>query len=794
MSTARTSAAKTKARPVLETPEDTTFALGGEIGRRLDAVTLQWVLPAPRANPAMLEMFRNRERRPLQNQVPWAGEFAGKYLTHAVQVHRLTRNPMLAAHIDWFVGEFTRLQDADGYLGPWPREYRMKKGCPTCNEPWDAWGHYHAMLGLLFWHHDTGDTRALDCARRIGDYFCDRFLDNPKEKLHDTGAHEMNQAPAHSLAMLYRVTGEKRYLAMARQIVREFALPPAGDYLRQGAAGKEFWETPKPRWESLHPIMALSELHYVTGDAAHKKAFENLWWSMAKGDRHNNGGFTSGEQATGNPYHAGAIETCCTIAWMAMSVEMLKLTGNSVVADEIEFSLLNSGIGMMSPSGRWVTYNTPMDGARRASAHDIVFQARPGSPELNCCSVNGPRALGMVSDWAVMRRGGAVVLNYYGPGVIETALPSGRRVRLAQNTGYPVEPRIDIVVTPDAAERFALALRIPYWSARTAVTVNGRKVGGVKAGKYLDVTRLWSPGDRVTVELDFSPHFWVKPYGPVADFEAEWTVFGFVPPTAAEAANVKLPPTLRLTPDPAGLKSVPRSLSINGRAYKPVKVRSERGIISGRKITDGLPGRMSLAAFTTIRSATARTIELLFTADWWTAWYVNGEKTFDNFQVPTGNTGSLDERCNKVQLKLRKGNNLVTLVIGGGVSRGAWASMGLAGVKPKRGPGLRDASIYRGPLLMTYDPRYNTVDPDALPTLDARRAADSKPIHDETWLKPQVLREYTATDGSTLALCDFGSAGAAGNDYITWLPVRFGRVPARAFSRTHPLMSFRVGK
>ena len=86
-----------------------------------------------------------------------------------------------------------------------------------------------------------------------------------------------------------------------------------------------------------------------------------------------------------------------------MTTEMLKLTGNSVVADELELSTLNSALGMHSPTGRWATYNTPMDGVRKASAHDIVFQSREGTPELNCCSVNSARGLGLLSEWAVMR-------------------------------------------------------------------------------------------------------------------------------------------------------------------------------------------------------------------------------------------------------------------------------------------------------------------------------------------------------------------------------------------------------
>ncbi len=781
----------TPVSPVLQVPAATSFSLGGEIGRRLDAVTRQWILPAPMANPAMLEMFRNRERRPLQDQMAWAGEFAGKYLTHAAQIYRLTRDPALASHLKWFVGELALLQDADGYLGPWPKAFRMKLGCPSCQTPWDAWGHYHLMVGLLFWHQDTGDARALHMARRIGDYFCARFLKNPTEKLHDSGAHEMNLAPAHSLAMLYRVTGTRRYLDMANRIVREFEIPPAGDYFRQGLAGIAFWKTPKPRWESLHPIMALAELYQITGNRDYRRAFENLWWSMLKGDRHNNGGFTSGEKATGNPYDLGAIETCCTIAWMAMSVEMLKLTGNPVVADEIEFSLLNSGLGMMSPSGRWVTYNTPMDGNRRASADHIVFQARAGSPELNCCSVNGPRALGMISDWALMRRGRTVVFNYYGSGTCSIPLASGRQVRFIQDTDYPANPHIEITVHPDHAETFPLALRIPYWSKHTTLRINGRPVPAVKPATYCTVTRRWVPGDSITVDLDFTPHFWVRPNQAPADFIADWTVFGAAPPLPEETAEVKRCPSIRLTPALDRLVSVPHTLAINGRRYRPRTMRSVGGILSGRHLAPDLLGRMSLVAFTTLTSARARTLRLAYTADWWTAWYVNGVKVADNTREPLGNNSPLNKRGNTVLVPLKKGKNLLALVIGGGILRGAWASIGLVGVKPATGPGIYAASVYRGPLLLAYDPRYNRVDPHELPVLIPHGAVDSVPVQHPTWLKPALLHEFPAEPDTTLSLCDFASAGLAGNAYITWLPLRLKRQPRVAFSRSHPLPTVR---
>jgi len=505
----------TQAAARLERPADAAYEIGGPLRKQIDGVVENWLIPAPEKNPAMTEMFADRDKQPYRNLLPWSGEFFGKYLTASAQMIRLTGNKRLQATVEKVVARTMALQAEDGYLGPWPKDFHLRKGAPNCErfnlpqvEPWDAWGHYHAMIGLLLWHQDTGDPKALASARRIGDLLCARFLDNPKERLHDTGEHEMNQAPVHALAWLHRLTGEERYLRMARQIATEFGIPPAGDYLNAPLAGKEFWEMPKPRWESLHPIMGLSELYLATGKDEYRKAFEHLWWSILRGDRHNTGGFSSGEKATGNPYAPGAIETCCTIAWLAMSVEMLRLTGNPIVADEIELSTLNTVVGLHSPDGAWCTYNTPMDGTREPSTTTIAFQKRPGSEQLNCCSVNAARGFGMISDWALMQEAApaALVLNWYGPSTISVTV-AGVPVKLRQETDYPRQGRIVLHVEPREEAQFVLKLRIPHWSAATTCSVNGKEVAA-QAGSYCALDRRWKPGDRVTLELDMRLRAW----------------------------------------------------------------------------------------------------------------------------------------------------------------------------------------------------------------------------------------------------------------------------------------------
>ena len=470
----------------LESLPAARWHFGGAIGERIDANERQWLLTAPASNPGMLEMFRVRDREPRPNLVEWAGEFAGKYLISAVQAMRLTDRPELRESVTAFTRDLIATQADDGYLGPFPKSERLLGH-------WDLWGHYHVIEGLLLWHEATGDVAALDAARRAADLACRIFLDG-KKRVAEAGSHEMNMAFLHALALLHRKTGEPRYLELAREIEKDWE--GAGDYLRTGLDGVEFYATPRPRWESLHDLQGLFEMWRITGEAKYRESFEHHWRSILRGDVHNAGSFSAGEQATGNPFAPGAIETCCTIAWMAMSIDMLKLTGDPLVADELERSTFNGALGAQHPTGRWWTYNTPMDGAREASAHSIVFQARAGTPELNCCSVNGPRALGMLSDWAVMRDADGFAINWHGPVEIR-----GGPFPLRCESDYPISGHVKWIVAPESATDARLRFRIPAWSAHTVAKLNGEALPQPEPGHYLDLRRLWKSGD--TVEFDF---------------------------------------------------------------------------------------------------------------------------------------------------------------------------------------------------------------------------------------------------------------------------------------------------
>jgi len=468
------------------------FKFSGPVGARVEANLENWLLRAPQANPGMLAMFRMRDRQPAPRLVPWAGEFVGKYLISAVQALRLSEDPRLRRQVGRVVAEFVATQAADGYLGPFPQSDRLLKN-------WDLWGHYHAILALTMWHEYSGDANALAAARKAADLVCGTYLDTGR-RVFDAGDHEMNMSIHTAMALLHRLTGEPRYLRMAREVEKDWER--AGDYLRAGLDGREFFRSPKPRWESLHALQGLLEMYRITGEPKYRDAFVHHWRSIRRWDRRNTGGFSSGEQATGNPYAPSAIETCCTVAWMALTIDYLRLTGDAPAADDLELATLNGGLGAQHPSGRWWTYNTPMDGVREASAHSINFQARAGTPELNCCSVNAPRVLGMLSEWAVMTASDGMVVNSYLPGTF-TLPPAGRPRILQLDHDYPRKHTQRVLIEAGGEGEWTLHLRIPAWSRRTRVAANFPDCPEkAPPGRYLQIRRQWRSCDEITLSFD----------------------------------------------------------------------------------------------------------------------------------------------------------------------------------------------------------------------------------------------------------------------------------------------------
>lgn len=489
-------------KPLLECPRKLDLHFEGFLGHRMKANLENWELRAPDSNPALVEMFYDRDRKPDRNLLPWSGEFVGKYLCSAILSYRILKDPRQKVMIQRVAKALMASQDSNGYLGPFDQKNRLT------GRNWDLWGHYWAIRALLMYSQEFGSEEALNVATHAADLVAGKFLDKDISLTNDGSYGQMNYAIIHAFTQLYQAAGKPEYLRMASWIVKQWDMPGAGLYMKLALAGKDMYEFPGNRWESLHDFLGMYDMYLLTGDQKYCQAFMHIWYSILKGDRHNTGGFTSGERTTGNPYDKGPIETCASVAWIDMSIAMLELTGESQVADELELSTFNGNLGGQNPSGNWWTYNTPMDGTKEASIQTINSQCRPGSPELNCCAVNGPRGMGLVAEWALMRSMKGLVLNYYGPSRFESETPGGQNLKIEQKTNYPVSGKVLVQLGLQRPEKFDLMLRIPAWSAVTSARVNNESSQAPKVGSYLSLEREWKDGDTIDLGLDMSPHYW----------------------------------------------------------------------------------------------------------------------------------------------------------------------------------------------------------------------------------------------------------------------------------------------
>jgi len=485
--------------------------LGGHVGRILASNEKSWLQNVLKDNPNMFEAFANPEGNKLAKCM-WHGEFPGKILTGMAQTLRAFRNPNTLAAGNRIVQMFKSVQGTDGYLGPWSKSARFNGD----KNKWDTWGHYHCIYGLVQWYKATGNRDALEVAIKAADCIYNHFIKGNKTFVSQNWA-ECNFSISHAFAILYLETGDKRYLeASMRIVLTEWKLKYDDfytkkvltcDWLGAAADGKAFYQSNQRRWESLHTLMTLSPLYQITKNQEYYKALEHYWWSIIQYDRHNFGGFGTGEGATGDVYGTGS-ETCNTVAWMAYSTEYLKLSKISYVADELEIDYYNSALGSLYDDHDFIYMNNS-NGSRVSALITLAGHGFEGGKELSCCQANGNWGISQVTEWAVLTDKENLYLNYYGKSNAETKTPGGAGIKILQETEYPGNGAIRLTLVPDQSEQFRLNLRIPTWSANTLVKVNGKVCPDVTPGNYYVINRTWKKGDVIEMKLDLSVHFWI---------------------------------------------------------------------------------------------------------------------------------------------------------------------------------------------------------------------------------------------------------------------------------------------
>jgi DUF1680 family protein len=454
---------------------------------------------------------------------PWIGEHVGKWMHAATLAWAYTGDARLRAKLDHVASDLIAAQEPDGYLGTYVPEKRF--GLYE-DADWDVWSHKYNLIGLLTYYRYTGNESARAACRKMGDLLIQTFGPGKKSIL-SAGTHMGMAATSvlEPMVLLYRCTGDKRYLDFARYIVQSWNEPRGPRIIHALLTEKQVNKTANGKaYEMLSNLVGLCELARATGDRQLLDPVLNAWQDIVGKRLYITGSASQGEHFNGdfdlpNESEAQVAETCVTTTWIQLNLQLLRLTGDAKFANELEKTLYNHLPAAQNPRGDDWCYFTPLEGHK------------PYDAGITCCHSSGPRGMALAPLEAYLKAKGkidgadALLVGTFETSSVTLEL-GGQEVKVEQKNKFPFEGGSELRVQPDQPARFAMLIRVAPWSKPMTLSVNGQSVSyAVLMGWAVIPARLWLSGDRVDIAYTLGPRMVEGEHGNKGLAALEWGPF-----------------------------------------------------------------------------------------------------------------------------------------------------------------------------------------------------------------------------------------------------------------------------
>ncbi len=446
-----------------------------------------------------------------------------KVIEGAAYALSLRPDPALDRQLDACIARVAAAQEPDGYL------YTFRTMHPDA--PAHEWvdpqrwlldpllSHELYNLGHLYeagvaHFQATGKRPLLDVCQRSAELLW-----------RDFGGRSRRLAPGHQvielgLAKLYRVTGDARWLELAR-IFLEARGPGGPVYSQQHQRVEEQTEAVGHAVRANYQYAGMADVAALSGDARLVRTLRALWDNAAGRKL----ALTGGVGALGHGEAYGADyelpndaynETCAAIALMMWNHRMFLLTGEAHYMDVLERTCFNGFISGAALTGDRFFYPNPLeyDGA---ATFNHGYAGRAPWFGCACCPPNLVRTTAAITGYFYAVRDQSLYLNCFAAseGVVPVA---GGEVTVRQETDYPWSGRVRLTVSPAAPTSLTLRVRIPGWvrgrpvpselygydeatPAAWSLRVGGQAVAAPLEQGYAVLTRVWRAGDVVELDL-----------------------------------------------------------------------------------------------------------------------------------------------------------------------------------------------------------------------------------------------------------------------------------------------------
>ena len=412
------------------------------------------------------------------------------YLDGLLPLAYLLDDPKLIAKVKPWVEWTLTHQRADGGIGP------------AQNRDW--WPIMIMLKVLTQYQEATGDPRVIPVMEKYFAYQARMLSSEPLKKW----AIYRWQDEVACILWLYNRNGDAKLLDLARQLKAQgFDWRKHFENFR--FTGKLTREQSSLESHGVNNAMGLKTAalwYLISKDAGDREATARMFAVLDRYHGQANGMFSADEHFAGRDPSQG-IELCAVVEAM-FSLELnLAALGDAWLGDRLEKIAFNALPGTQTADLWSHQYDQQPNQVSCSLANRNWTTNGPESnlfglqPNFGCCTANlhqgWPKFAAAL--WMASHDDG-IVAAAYAPSEVRTKV-KGVDVTVQEITDYPFRDRIRLTVSPAAALRFPLYLRIPAWTSGASILVNGQKVDGVRSGAYQRVEREWRQGDRVEITL-----------------------------------------------------------------------------------------------------------------------------------------------------------------------------------------------------------------------------------------------------------------------------------------------------
>ena len=433
-----------------------------------------------------------------------AGHSLGHYLSACALMYRSTADKRFLDRVNYIVDELALVQEADGdgYIGAFPGGKKIlgeevaggdirAKGF-SLNDLWAPYYTQHKIFsGLLYAYYLCDNEKALEIGIQFADWLS-TVVENLNDSLVQVMLHCEHGGINESLAELYAITGEEKYLSLSKIFHHRAILDSLA--MEEDVLPGKHGNTQIPK------IIGLARRYELTGEKRDRKTAEFFWDRVVHHHSYVTGGHGNHEYF-GKPDQLskrlsdGTTETCNVYNMLKLSGHLFSWEASVEIADFYERALFNHILSSQHPVDGRVIYNLSLEMGGQKEYQDPFW--------FTCCVGTG------MENHA--KYGGNIYYHneqeLYVCQFISSELDwTGKGLKLRQLTNYPDQQGTSIEFDNIEPVECDILMRYPYWAENgIEILINGRREKvKQEAGSFIRIPGEWKSGDMIEVNIPFS--------------------------------------------------------------------------------------------------------------------------------------------------------------------------------------------------------------------------------------------------------------------------------------------------